>query len=525
MNRYIYKTILPVLACVMALASCQKDFEEVNTDPINSPTATPGQLLAPALVATVNANMQRNRNFNNELMQVTVNQTDADAAVFRYEYRRTFADYLWNAWYIQLNNFDDIYKKASDPLTLNQSYQGIALINKVWIFSMMTDAYGDIPYTEALKGKDGISEPVFDKQKDIYIDLFKKLEEANTLLAVNTPIAGSSDPVYYGNVSKWRKFGNSLYLRLLLKLAGKAEVSPEYIAKIKDMVETQTSVYPLMTSNDDSAILRWTATGPYLSPYVSGVREQDWRAPAIGSFFIDHLRDWHHPVLDITVFGKGGVNRWGIAQGPSGFAGTPSGYVPGAGVIKQSYFYSSASLVSNLLVTNLQADPLTGMIMNYAELNFILAECAAKGYLTGSAETFYKTGVLNTITTWLPNWPTPTAASPGTKATINDVAFNDYLAAADITWNNNADLEGKMEQIHLQKYYSLFLEDLQQWVEYRRTGHPNLPKGAGLKNGGVMPARLTYPVYIQSANPTNYKTAVAAQGPDEIYTQVWWQKP
>jgi hypothetical protein len=82
-----------------------------------------------------------------------------------------------------------------------------------------------------------------------------------------------------------------------------------------------------------------------------------------------------------------------------------------------------------------------------------------------------------------------------------------------------------MEQIHLQKYYALFLVDMQQWFEYRRTGHPILPKGPGLRNGGVMPARMTYPVYVQSANPTNYKLAIAAQGPDEISTNVWWQKP
>jgi hypothetical protein len=82
-----------------------------------------------------------------------------------------------------------------------------------------------------------------------------------------------------------------------------------------------------------------------------------------------------------------------------------------------------------------------------------------------------------------------------------------------------------MEMIHLQKYYALFMTDLQQWFEYRRTGHPLLPKGPGLENGGIMPARLVYPVYVQAANPVNYKAAVAAQGPDEIFTNVWWQRP
>jgi hypothetical protein len=82
-----------------------------------------------------------------------------------------------------------------------------------------------------------------------------------------------------------------------------------------------------------------------------------------------------------------------------------------------------------------------------------------------------------------------------------------------------------MERIHLQKYYALFLVDLQQWFEYRRTGYPTLPRGAGLVNGGVMPARLTYPVYLQSTNPNGYRSAVDRQGPDAITTRVWWQKP
>ena len=82
-----------------------------------------------------------------------------------------------------------------------------------------------------------------------------------------------------------------------------------------------------------------------------------------------------------------------------------------------------------------------------------------------------------------------------------------------------------MERIHLQKYYALFLVDMQQWFEYRRTGHPIMPKGAGLRNQGEMPARMTYPVYVQSANPSNYKEAIARQGADLISTKVWWQKP
>jgi hypothetical protein len=520
MMKKIYIYLVAIALCVTAITSCTKNFTEINTDPINTPNALPQQLLAPALVATVGANMQRNRSFNNELMQVTVAQSDDEAAIFRYEYRNTVADAQWNALYTQLTNFKDLYNIASKPLTLNKSYQGISLVCQAWIYSLLTDTYGDIPYFHSNLAKDSaIYEPAFDRQKDIYLDIFNQLETANTLLSANTAIVASSDPVYAGNISKWRKFSNSLYLRLLLKLSGKAEVSAQVIAKIKDIVDTRASTYPKMASNDDNAILRWTG-GVYTSPY-QGIREQDWRSPAIASFFMDHLVTWADPRINIPLYGTAGFNRWGIAQGPNGFAGIPSGYAAGTGVTKQSYFYSNTSAVS------LQTDPLTGLIMNYSELQYDLAECSVKGFITtGIAQTYWETGVLSNIVFWIPTWPNAVSLGiPTTAPTIASIEFRNYLTGADISWDNTLSLDDKMEKIHLQKYYALFLEDFEQWFEYRRTGHPILPKGTGLRNGGVMPARMTYPVYVQSANPTSYNAAVAIQGPDAISTQVWWQKP
>jgi hypothetical protein len=487
------------------ISSCTKDFKEINTDPNNTPSATPQQLLAPALVSTVGLNMLRNRNFNNELMQVSVNLNDGEGQVFRYDYRSTFSDNLWNGWYSELTNFKDIDTLAKEPLYFNKSFQGISLICQSWIYSLLTDTYGDVPYFESNKAKKelgGITEPKFDRQKDIYFDIFKKLEEANLLLKENASIPASSDPVYYGNVGRWRKFGNSLYLRLLLRISGKAEVSAEAIAKIKEIVETKAADYPIISSNDESAILRWTGVPPYTSPLLA-VREQDFRFPGVASFFIDNLVIWNDPRIDISL-GANGINRWAIAPYQGAFAGVPSGYAPGAPVEKKSYFYSMTS------TSSLQTEPLAGMMLNYAEVKFILAEAALKGWISSSAETHYNEGVLASIKQWLPNWNVPVTT---------------YLTAADMQWSTATTFDQRMERIHLQKYYALFLTDLQQWFEYRRTGRPILPKGAGLRNGGIMPARMTYPVYVQSTNPTNYQLAVAAQGPDVISTQVWWQKP
>ena len=496
MKKYIYKIMMLLIAATVGLSACKKDFIELNTDPNGTPNALPQQLLAPALVNTVSINMLRARNFNNELMQVTVDPGDSEGKVFRYDVKRTWADYTWNGWYTQLTNFKDIYDVASQPLTYNKTYMGISLICQSWVYSLLTDTYGDVPYFDSNKGREGNFTPKFDKQKDIYLDIFKKLEQADTLLNGAANVIGSSDPVYNGNASKWRKFGNTLYLRLLLRLSGKADISAEVIAKIKDIVDTNPTLYPIMSSNDDAAVLRWNGVGALTSPFIGGVREQDWRQPGIAEFFIDNLNHWADPRL---ISG-----RWSIGAFQGGYVGVPSGYAPGEGVEHKSYFLSTTSK------TTLMNDPLMGNIMNYSELQFILAEAAAKGWIAGSAEEYYKQGVQSGITFWIPTYTTP---------------IDTYLTGADITWNNNGTIDDKMEQIHLQKYYSMFWTDFEQWFEYRRTGHPILPKGAGLRNNGVMPARLIYPVYVQSANPTNYTSAVAAQGPDEINTQVWWQKP
>lgn len=501
-----YKKFTVALAvCSLLISSCTKDFKEINTDPNNTPRATPQQLLAPALVSTLSLNMLRNRNFNNELMQVSVNLNDGEGQVFRYDYRSTFSDNLWNGWYSELTNFKDIDTIAREQLNLNTSFQGISLICQSWIYSLLTDTYGDVPYFESNKAKKelgGILEPKFDRQKDIYLDIFKKLEDANVLLKNGTAIPASSDPVYYGNIGRWRRFGNSLYLRLLLRISGKAEVSAEAIAKIKEIVETKAAEYPIISSIDESAILRFTGVPPYTSPLLT-VREQDFRFPGVASFFIDNLVIWNDPRIDISL-GANGINRWAIAPYQGAFAGVPSGYAPGAPVEKKSYFYSLTSSSS------LQTEPLAGMILNYAEVKFILAEAALKGWISSSAETHYNEGVQASIKQWMPNWNVPVTT---------------YLQNADMQWATATTFDQRMDRIHLQKYYALFLVDLQQWFEYRRTGRPTLPKGPGLRNGGIMPARMTYPVYVQSTNPTNYQLAVQAQGPDAISTQVWWQKP
>ena len=443
----------------------------------------PETLFATALHTVVNRNLNRAMRLTNELMQVHVTTSDADE-IHRYVIRPLESDYMWNNWYLQLTNFKDMYSGAS--VINSNNYMGIALIMDVWVSSLITDTYGDVPYSQANQGKDqGILQPKFDSQQSIYESLFKKLEEANTLLKTPSTIVDaekSLEPLYNGDMLKWRKFGNSLYLRLLMRASNKTEVNTA--AKITEIVDTKKAEYPIFTSNDDSAILKFQSTPPLVSEFYN-YRDIDFNTGSgLSEFFIDNLNNWEDPRLE----------KWATKYENS-YQGIKSGYPVGqVPEIKSKY------------VLALKNEPLLGNIMNYAELQFILAEAAVRGFVDGSAQTYYENGVKAAITMW--GYTVPA----------------DYLTATTAKWVPSDNDYQKTEKIMLQKYYTLLFTDFQQWFEYRRTGFPILPKGEGLQNGGLMPSRLKYPVNVQSLNGANYKEAVANMGGDDLNVKVWWNK-
>jgi hypothetical protein len=491
-----YKTfILFVTSGILLSTSCKKDFKEINTDPNRSEAALPEALLTPALWDVVTRNNTRALRLNNELMQDHVTTIDGDE-IHRYVIRPGESDYMWNNWYQQLTNFKDMYSRA-DKLN-NKTYMGIALICDVYVSSLLTDTFGDVPYSEANQGKAGVYQPKFDTQHSIYMDLFKKLEEANTLLASGNALTLDQiayDPIYGRNlpagttaadgspivINSWRKFGNSMYLRLLLRASGKAESGA--IAKMQEVV-SNTSQYPIFTSNIESAVLRYTSVPPYTSAFYT-YRAFDFNGDnGLSEFFINTLNGWNDPRR----------TKWASLDGGT-FIGIPSGYARGQVPERRSSY-----------LANLMTEPLLGNIMNYPELQFILAEAALKGYIPGDTKSYYETGVTNAITFWGLTVPAGQLSNP------------------EIVWNATESQDIKMEKIHLQKYYTLFFTDFQQWFEYRRTGHPFLPKGAGLQNNGQMPARFKYPVYVQSLNSANYTSAVSLFGADDLNTRMWWNK-
>lgn len=488
MNKIKMIGLSVLTACSLSfLPSCTDGFEEMNTNPNQSSKALPESLLASSITETVKRNMNRAMRLTNELMQVHVTLIDSDE-IHRYVIRTAEADYMWSNWYTELTNIRDMFTGGQE--TANKTYMGISLILDAWVTSMITDTFGDVPYFEANRGREGVFMPKFDKQEIIYADIFRKLDSANALLRGAANLAGTqadNDPLYKGSASQWRKFGNSLYLRLLLRVSGKSEPVANgmtAVEKIKDMIDTRPDDYPIMTSNAESAVLRFTGTVPYQSEFHN-YRAYDFNgSSALGDFFVSNLLEWNDPR----------IVKWAtLEQGVYG--GIQSGYEVSKIPTAQSRYLPA-----------LMQEPLLGNILNYPEVQFMLAEAASKGWISGSAKDYYEKGVTNAITLW------------GLEVPAN------YLAGENVKWNDAFTLETKMEKIHTQKYYTLFFTDFQQWFEYRRTGYPTLEKGPGLRNDGIMPARLNYPLYVQSLNGGNYQAAVADQGPDNINTKVWWQQ-
>ncbi|WP_410220846.1 SusD/RagB family nutrient-binding outer membrane lipoprotein [Pedobacter sp.] len=498
MKTTIKKYLLLGLASTLLVSACTKDFRETNIDPNKSTAARPEALLTPALWDVVSRNNTRALRITNELMQVHVTTIDGDE-IHRYIIRPGESDYMWNNWYLQITNFRDMYAKATQ--LDNNTYKALALICDVYTSSLLTDTFGDVPYFEANKGKDGVYQPKFDKQQDIYADFFRKLEEANALLSKPTALTAdqlSIEPLFgkaifasnpdatqasTATITAWRKFGNSLYLRLLLRASARPEANAS--AKIAEIVNTPTK-YPIISNNNESAILRYTMTPPFVSPFNT-YRDFDFNGDSgLTIFFLNNLNLWGDPRRA----------KWATKY-EGAYGGIPSGYPRGQVPQRESYYLAA-----------LKNEPLLGNMINYAEVQFILAEAAVKGYIGGNAKTYYENGVMNALTMWVQS---------------SDIPAN-YLTNPYLAWNNGDTDDDKMEKIHAQKYYTLFFTDFQQWFEYRRTGHPTLMMGTGLENGGKMPVRLRYPVYVQSLNAANYAAAVQAFGPDDLNTKMWWNK-
>ncbi len=458
--------------------SCTDNFDEINTDPNRIDKISPGTLLNPILYEVATFNTKRADAFTFDIMQVTVPFPSASGGVHRYEITESAGNSTWNTYYRWLNNVKEMRLAAAEAGDVN--YEAIALTLNAWIYSLLTDAFGDVPMAEAVRGDEGIFYPSFNTQQEIYTTILADLETANTLFDPEQDMIYGTEILYNNDVEKWRMFCNSLHLRLLLRVSKREEMNAH--AKLVGMINNPDQ-YPVFTRNQDAAILQISGVEPNLSPWGRAIDFTLFRAA--GEFFVDNLNNFNDPRLPLfhtTARALDGTTVIGYKGIPSGFGQEQFDYIP-----------------SNVNIALVES-PMISVIMSYAEVEFIKAELAQKNILAADARMHYEKGVMAAIEQW------------------GGVVPADYFA------NPAAAYDGTLDRIMLQKYYALYFNDYQMWFEYRRTGLPILPKGSGMLNDGVMPVRFRYPVVVQTSNQENYARAVSNMGGDDINTKVWWEK-
>jgi hypothetical protein len=489
------RNIALVIVTGLLLVSCKKGFQELNTDPNRPKEITPGVMLGQVQYRIVNSSISAARNFTHELMQVDAPRVSASGGGL-HRYIVNPGAGVWSNYYTYMTDFQDIYSIASK---LNEpNYKAIALVYKTWAYSILTDLYGDVPYSQATQAAQGNFQASFDKQKDIYIDLLKNLDTANNLFNASKALTYGGDLLYNANalsgssnpgIVKWRKFANSLRLRLLLRILkrdGELNVKEQI-----NLILADPAKYPVFTANADEAILRYPGTFPYFNPYYNA-RQLDWRdGTYYTSFFIDKMNadsDPRRTVWATTVTVGGNPVYRGIQSGYP----TTVEYAVG-----QNSSYNDG----------LKTSPLLGVMMTYAELEFIKAELSLKGYTTGKTpKQHYDAGVTASIVQWGVSVPAG------------------YLSQPGVVYDPAATTDAQLERIMLQKYYAYFFVDYQAWFEKRRTGYPVLPRGTGIPVENQFPYRVPYPTYLQSLNADNLAKAVTSMGGDNSNIKVCWDK-
>lgn len=490
------------LTLVFTLVISCKDLDEMNINPNGvDPEIADLNLLFPTIITGIGQNVV-SLGFGNIAGVMQHTQHDGWSGGHN-DYDWDINSHSWSGYYGILRNNEEFYRKAVEGNF--EFHQGAALVMRAYTFGMIADLWGDAPYTDALKAEQGAEyfKPVFDPQKNIYEGILADLETANTLLSKNsneyTNISSTQDVLFRGDVTKWRKFANSLALRYYMRLSKKAAAFAEQgIRKITG----DPAKYPLMAVNTDdanvsypgrSAADSWPSTMAY-NPDPSGaymrVKMCATLVDAMQAFNDPRLGVWANKIaiplvlvsgtnVDRIVNGKREIsqdvvtkyeNSWNLSVDydpeyvgipPSVFAAPQYNLNPN---LDQGVFNPHASQLNDIY--KLSSHPLLQMrIMSSAEVHFILAEAAIDGWAPGDPAAHYAAGIQQSFNAW------------GVGA-----AFSAYITRAPYSG---------LESIIRQKWIASWTAAAEAWFDYRRTGFPALQTGESAKRA-ALPLRFYY---------------------------------
>ncbi len=405
-----------------------------------------------------------------------------------YQIRPQTIDAYWSAFYSgALEDLQTAIEQADD----RGGIAAPALVMRAWTLGAMTDVWGDIPFTEALAGETGSFVPAYDPQEVIYDTLLTSLATAAELLPGDESY-GDADPIYAGDNAKWERFANSLRARYGMRLSK--------VAPARAQAEVQAAIAAgVFESNDDNAVLQYPGGGLGDHPfYTFHVSRDDHR---ISKAIVDTLLHLDDP--RVAVFAaETDASAEGESDAP--YVGLPNGLSTADAADYEGNGITQTSRIGDFYLT----DDSPAFLMTYAEVSFIKAEAAARGWIAGDAATFYLQGI---------------EASMRQFGVTDQVAIDAYLAQPRVQFQGDA---AGLTQIALQKWIALFGQGVEGWSEWRRTGVPNLTPVPEAKTSDKSVARrLQYPNSEQSFNNANLQAAISNQGGATMTHRLWWDAP
>ena len=484
MKRIYQYTAAILLLTFGTVTSCTSDFEEINTDPNNPVSISPSLLLPNAIQTVVDrywGHSTRYQRLNIDAAMCWIQHLSRNIYINAegdsYEIPLTISSGTWNSIYNEsLINFERVKTLSSPGASYeNANYLGIAMTMQSFAFAYLTDVFGPIPYSEALQGtaEESINSPKYDSQEEIYAGILSDLMEANDMLSMDGP-AVEGDILFNGDIMKWKRFTNSLALRIANR---QAEKKPAESRAIMAQILGDPAKYPIFENVEQAAELHhFDVIGSRNKMFDVFSTRSDWN---ISSTLIDKLLE-----LDderITVYAQ--------PLDDGSYAGLPNGLTDAA-----AGTYNASRIGLKYL------DPTApSVLMTYAELEFIKAEAALDGDIEGDAAGFLESAI---------------------KASFRQQGLtmpDDYMGRiGGVT----------KESIMTQKWIALFGQGVEAWNEYRRTGYPVMPPpnpNAVFSNEGVLPTRIEYPSSEYSLNKANLDEGITKLGgSDNMRTPLWW---
>ena len=499
--------VCSVVALAMGLYSCNNDtITTLNKNPNSPEDVPPGPLFTEASRLSVSRwfggiDLRTYEWIVQQLSEVQYNDEDRYLRVHAADTEGSFN----GAYAGELKDLTQIIAKGQ--ATSDPGIYAPALALRTLVFSFVTDSWGDIPYSQALKGDSVGSSltPVYDKQKDIYTDFFAVLDKASKDLAGASNGLGAADPYYGGDPASWQKFINSLRLRLAIRVVN---VDPALASA--QIAAARNAPGGLILTNADNAYFPWPGDGVYNNPWADNLGgRDDWRMSDRLVNIMNGLSDPRLPIYAQPA-ASDGVYR----GSPNGVLPAPPNMPDRATTSRPGIIFYKGATVYGPTFGGAGAS-LPTPVFTAAEVNFILAEASERslgGLTPATAAAYYNAGVSASLNQW-----NDMAASSGQSISAGAMAA--YLASPSVVYSGGV---AGQKQIAQQKYIALYMDGATAWFEWRRTCVPNTIVPGPDATLNYVPRRLEYPTTEATANGDALKAAIAAQGPDNLGTKLWW---